>query len=264
MVKNSYFKEGRYLIINADDFGMSHSTNQAIMNLLKNHYISSATLMTTCPWAKEAGEFCKQNPDMNVGVHLTFTSEWDNYKWGPVTQAEKVTSLVDEEGYFYQNESKVEKFAQGEQVRLEISNQIKRAIAMGVDPTHLDNHMGSLYGFITGRDFIEIVFEFCEYYQLPFRLPRNIDPIFLKRGAPDIKEILKKRVAVADEKGIMIIDWLKWFSIDDKQDYNKGKKHVIDILRSLDYGITELYLHPALACDELKAITDKWSIRQFE
>ena len=100
MENGNNFQEERYLIINADDFGMSHSTNQAVIELLKNGYISSASIMMPCPWASEAAYFSQENPDLSVGIHLTFTSEWKCYKWGPATVSHKTDSLTDDYGFF--------------------------------------------------------------------------------------------------------------------------------------------------------------------
>lgn len=66
----------KYLIINADDFGMCRAANLAVMDLLKSGSITSSTIMAPCPWAYEACQFAKKNPQFAIGVHLTFTSEW--------------------------------------------------------------------------------------------------------------------------------------------------------------------------------------------
>ena len=164
----------KMLIINADDFGMSYCTNTAVIELLEKGAVTSTTVMVPCPWFPEAASYCKTNPQANVGIHLTFNSEWKTYKWGPVTRDSDVRSLVTREGYFPNRIEEVELNAKPEDIRKEIRNQIELAISMGVKPTHLDNHMGSLYGLVYGNDFLEIVFDFCEEYDLPFRIPRFI------------------------------------------------------------------------------------------
>ena len=84
----------RYLIINADDFGMCHAGNLAVFDLLQKGGITSATIMAPCPWAKEAAVFAAQHPEYAIGLHLTTTSEWSTYRWGPVSRGD-VSSLVD-------------------------------------------------------------------------------------------------------------------------------------------------------------------------
>lgn len=258
------FKNGRYLIINADDFGMSHSTNQAVIELLKNKYISSASLMMPCPWASEAAYFCKENPEVSVGIHLTFTSEWKYYKWRPTAVSHKTDSLTDEYGYFYASAYTFEKCADPLQVRLEIESQIRMALAMGVDPSHIDNHMGSLYGLSTGRDFLSVVFDFCEKYDLPFRLPKNVDLEMERKLPVEVKELLYTRIQEAEDRGIMLPDYLIGFSTTEHVDYVTCRKQIIEVLINLKPGITELYIHPAKDSDELRAITKDWMGRYNE
>ena len=114
----------RFLIIHADDFGMCHSTNQAIIQLINEGSISSTTLMVNCPWSLEAAQAAANNPKFDVGVHLTLTSEWDHYKWGPVKRNGNVDTLVDDFGYFPPNLEKVAQ-ADREQVREEIVSQLR-------------------------------------------------------------------------------------------------------------------------------------------
>lgn len=258
------FKDGRYLIINADDFGMSHSTNQAVMELLKNKYISSASLMMPCPWASEAARFCKENPEVSVGIHLTFTSEWKYYKWGPTALSYKTDSLTDNYGYFYDSAYAVEKYADPLQVRQEIESQIEKALAMGVEPSHLDNHMGSLYGLSMGRDFLSIVFDFCEKYELPFRLPKNVDRDIEQKLPPEVKKMLYTRIAEAENRGIMLLDYLIGFSTVEHADYAVCREQIIETLVNLKPGVTELYIHPAKDSEELRAITGDWRGRHNE
>ena len=140
----------KYLIINADDFGMCRSANLAVMDLLKSGSITSSTIMAPCAWAYEACQFAKNNPQFAIGVHLTFTSEWATYRWAPVG-ASNTDSLRDELGFMYHESIDVEKNVDIKEVAAEIHAQVKRLKAMGLTPSHMDNHMGSLYGIEAGR-----------------------------------------------------------------------------------------------------------------
>ncbi|MDR2752907.1 MAG: ChbG/HpnK family deacetylase, partial [Oscillospiraceae bacterium] len=88
----------KYLIINADDYGSFLGANLATQELLQKGCITSSTVMLPCPWAKHACQWAAAHPEFSVGVHLTTTSEWNDYRWGPVTDGR---SLRDEEGYFW-------------------------------------------------------------------------------------------------------------------------------------------------------------------
>lgn len=256
----------RFLIINADDFGMSHSTNQAVMQMTEAGAISSATVMVPCPWFQEAASYCKSNPQANIGIHLTFTSEWSKYKWGPVTRNSNVSSLITKEGYFPRKCEEVELNAIADDIRKEIRNQIELAISMGIKPTHLDNHMGSLYGLSYGNDFLEIIFDFCEEYDLPFRLPKYIGTEIEKNAASRVITMLKERISSAEKRGITILDYL----ISDSTgmyktgDYEKVKNQVKKTIKNLKCGVSEIYIHPAFICDELKEITKSADKRQME
>src|SRR6185436_6377252 len=96
-----YPDDARLLIINADDFGMCHSVNEAIFRALRQGVLRSTTLMVPCPWALHALHFLADHPEFPFGVHLTVLSDWVDYRWGPVASKEKVPSLINSEGYFY-------------------------------------------------------------------------------------------------------------------------------------------------------------------
>src|SRR5262249_53886711 len=99
-----YPADARLLIINADDYGMCHAANAAIIRTLPAGGGRSTTLMVPCPWARHAMRFLAEHPEVAFGVHLTAISEWPNYRWGPLTARGKVASLIDSAGYFYRFE----------------------------------------------------------------------------------------------------------------------------------------------------------------
>lgn len=257
-----YRASDRLLIINADDFGMCHAENQATIGLLKDQRISSATVMIPCPWVKEAADFFKKNPEVAVGIHLTLTNEWKFYKWGPVSSLSEVPSLVNLENYLHETSKDVETKANPAEVRIELKNQIERGRQLGFVPSHLDNHMGSVYGLEAGRDFLEIVFDLCVEYQLPFRLPINLPRDLQSILPPEAKQLFQQNARRALDRGIFLIDYLE--STDMKPDYETFRDEVIALLHNLKPGLTELYIHPALPTDEMKAISNAWRHRDFE
>ena len=257
-----YDSQARLLIINADDFAMSHAENAATMDLLLGGHISSATIMVPCPWFPEVARFCKENPQVDVGLHLTLTSEWENYKWGSVSSANLVPSLLTPEGYFHNSEFTVELWSRPEEVEIELRAQIERAINAGIQPSHIDNHMGSVYGLYTGRDFLDVVFRLSAEYGLPFRLPRNISDYYAQR-LPE--ERINKLETLARDKvaqGFALPDYLTSTSHGDtfEETFNLCRQ----LLQSLKPGVTELYLHAAMPTDEIKAITNAWIRRDYD
>ncbi|CAM4104317.1 polysaccharide deacetylase family protein [Paenibacillus alkaliterrae] len=258
MVKLPYSPDDRLLILNADDFGMCHSTNQAISHLLREGAISSASMMMTCPWTLEAALIASRNSYFEVGVHLTFTSEWENYKWGPVSRG-NVDTLVNDFGHFPPGTLTVETKADFEQVKHEIIAQIEIARRLGIDPTNLDNHMGSLQGIFTGRHFMEIVMDVCAEYGLPYRFSKIPLPFFSSEEDGIIVEL-------AERKGVRIVDEIVVlpFMLQEGENYSSVKQNTIQLLRGIKAGITEMVFHPSLDTDELKAITDTWQSRRYE
>ncbi len=261
-----YSTADRLLILNADDYGMCRSANLGITSLLAGGGISSTTVMMPCGWAPNAVATAIANPSFDVGIHLTFTSEWTNYRWGPITTAESA-SLVDEFGYFPSGIAPVEVRANDDEVRRESRAQIDRAIGLGLAPTHADNHMGSLYGLATGRDFLETVLTLCAEYGLPFRLPRYSDGL---SDDPETAAALARRcleqAEKADRLGVIIPDylWTRPFHLAAEETYESVKAEWIEMIASIPTGVTEVYMHPFVESDEIRDLSADWRKRVFE
>lgn len=248
----------RAVILNADDFGMCHAANAAISGLLLRGRIDSATVMVPCAWSPEALAFAASHPELDVGVHLVLTSEWRRYRWRPLTGGS--STLVDRDGFFPADVATVERRASEADVAAEIAAQLQGALDAGVDVTHLDNHMGSVYGLLTGRDFLRPVFELAARHGLPFRLPREME------GAdadPTLQAKLTEAAAVADAFGVEIVDrlWTHSFELRgegaaDEESYEQVRDGFLAVLRGVPAGVTEIYLHPMVDGEELRAAVD--------
>ena len=90
--------KGVRLLVRGDDIGSCHAANVACIRAYKEGIVKSVELMVPCAWLPEAVKMLNENPGLDVGVHVTLTSEWDNIKWRPITSA---PSLTDADGYFY-------------------------------------------------------------------------------------------------------------------------------------------------------------------
>ncbi len=132
------------LLIRCDDLGMSHSVNMAFKELMESGLKFSASVMFPCAWYQEAVDILKAHPEITVGVHLTLNAEWKNYRWGPIAGRDKVSSLVDKEGYFFPSrEAFFANNPKTEEVEIELRAQIERAINSGIKISYLDYHMGT-------------------------------------------------------------------------------------------------------------------------
>src|ERR687889_1421834 len=137
-----YPDDARLLLVNADDFGMCHAVNEAIIRSLEEGIVGSCSVMVPCPWALHALAWLQETPDAPFGVHLTSVSEQPAYRWGPITCRTELPSLVDETGYFYP-ESRIDEFLDQVDVaelEREYRAQIEHVLEVGCKPTHLDSH----------------------------------------------------------------------------------------------------------------------------
>ncbi|WP_138751188.1 polysaccharide deacetylase family protein [Paenibacillus sinopodophylli] len=250
-----YGENERLLLVNADDYGVCHSANIGIQQLLLEEAVSSATLMMPCAWAREAALWSARHPQIDVGVHFTLTSEWDSYRWGPVNRKGSTESLVTTENYFPKDCKTFEQQADEQQVQAELIAQVEMALSMGMKPSHADNHMGSLYGLATGRHFLPAVLDVCASYGLPFRLPRYLLQENGQIAPPELAEQAKQLAQLADSKGVVILDYLVGlpFHLQEGEDYNVLRSSMQQLLSSLHPGVTELIIHPSVVTDELIA-----------
>ncbi|HSD47628.1 MAG TPA: polysaccharide deacetylase family protein, partial [Pyrinomonadaceae bacterium] len=165
-----YPKDAKLLIVHADDLGMSHSVNTATLKAFQTGLVNSGSIMVPCPWLSEIAAFARANPQADLGLHLTLTSEWTHFRWGPVTPKDRVTSLLDKDGYFRLTESEAAQKADPKEVELEIRAQIERAKALGIVPTHLDSHMGTLY---QTKELFDVFLRVARENKLPVRVARE-------------------------------------------------------------------------------------------
>ncbi|GAB3595874.1 polysaccharide deacetylase family protein [Microbacterium tumbae] len=250
--------DARAIILNADDFGMCHAANTAVTELLVSGHLDSTTLMVPCPWAPEALAFARAHRHLDIGVHLVLTSEWTRYRWRPLTGIR--SSLVDDDGFFPTTSLAVEQQADAADVAAELAAQLEAALAAGADVTHLDNHMGSVYGLEAGRDFLGEVFALAAANGLPFRLPRVVDG----SGIDDaLQPVLDRMTAAADAAGVVILDrlWTHPFPLGEEgtaaeETYEQMREAFLALLRAVPAGVTEIYLHPMADDAELRAAVD--------
>src|SRR2546429_7504936 len=164
-----YPDDARLLIINADDFGRSHASNEATLRTLKEGVVSSTSLMVPCPWALHAMHLLSDRPDISFGVHLTVICDVVQYRWGPLTSREKVPSLIDETGFFYHVERIPEFLTQAKLSELEVEfrAQIEAVLAASLKPTHLDWHCLQNGG---RADIFEMTVKLAKAYGLAVRV----------------------------------------------------------------------------------------------
>ena len=122
---------------------MCHGGNQAFLELAARGAVSCGSMMVPCPWFREIAEAAAADPALDLGVHLTLTSEWLHYRWRPLSTTSRASGLIDEEGYFWRDVASLRAHLVPEAAEAELRAQIERAIAAGLRPTHIDAHMAA-------------------------------------------------------------------------------------------------------------------------
>jgi len=246
------YKPGdRLLIINADDCGMSHATNLAIFDAFERGVLTSATVMMPTAWVKEVVDWAELHPEANLGVHLTLTSEWARYKWAPVAGRAAVPGLVSPNGFMWASGPEVWANATPREAEAEARAQIDLARRMGLDPTHIDSHMGTLQ---ENPEFWKVYLKLAGAYRLPQR--QASAAAYEALGGQGMKEA--ERAA-----GVLGPDELL-FNLKRPADPADVPAFYDQVLRDLKPGLTELYLHPAIDGPEMQAITGSHAFRDAE
>src|SRR5499427_9939534 len=164
-----YPADAKLLIVHADDLAVAHSVDAASFDALDKGGVTSASIMVPCPWLSEVAAYAKSHLNADLGLHLTLTSEWKTYRWGPVEAKDKVPSLLDPSGYLWPETAPAAQNIKPGEAEREIRAQIERAIAAGIQPTHLDSHMGVLFA---KPDLFAVLIKVAHESNLPFLAPR--------------------------------------------------------------------------------------------
>jgi predicted glycoside hydrolase/deacetylase ChbG (UPF0249 family) len=233
-----YPKDSKLLIIHADDMGLANSVNTACIKAFENNGITSGSIMMPCPWALEIAGYVKDHPGLDVGVHLTLTAEWGLYKWGGIKPSDQITSLLDPNGYFYPSVEELGKVAKGAEAEKELRAQIDRLISLGVQPTHIDTHMGSV---LANPELIKIYMNLSEEYHLPVLFPKA----YLNWFPAEMAKALGSKIFLLDNLFMLEPQMIKENWIDA---YRKG-------ISELKPGLNQIIVHLAVDNDEMKAIS---------
>ena len=248
----------RAVIIHTDDIGMCQSSVAAYADLWDVGVISSGAVMVPCSWAPSAAAYARKNPQADLGVHITITSEWDAYRWGPISSRDAATGLMDDEGFFPHTSAGVQESATAEAVKNEMEAQIKRALSWGIVPTHIDTHMGSVAHPKFMMDYVNLALA----YKLPPMIFR-LDKEGWKKAHRSITEELAEQAAQLvlqlEEMGLPMLDAIASLELD--ADPSTRMDQAKAVFANLPSGVTHFIIHPSKETPELKAITPDWACR---
>ena len=232
-----YPADAKLLLVHADDLGMAHSINAATTKAFESGLVNSGSIMVPCPWLAEIAEYARGHRDADLGLHLTLTSEWRSYRWGPLLGRERVASLFGPDGYLYLSEREAASHADAKEVEAEIRAQVDRARAFGITPTHLDSHMGTLY---QNRELFDTLLRVARDNKLPVRMSREwfATTNYLSSILTPNDILLDKIVSIVPS--VQADGWSKFYT---------------DALKAMQPGVTEMVIHIAYDDQEMRAAT---------
>jgi predicted glycoside hydrolase/deacetylase ChbG (UPF0249 family) len=253
--KLGFADDDRVVIIHADDIGMCQATVSAFADLVDFGLISCGAVMVPCPWFPQVAAYCRQHPLVDLGVHLTLTSEWNGYRWGPISTRDLASGLIDPEGYFYRRSEQVQEHGGNAAVPLELQAQVDRALAAGIDVTHVDTHMGA----VATVKFIPTYVQLAARHRLPMLMLRLDEAGWREVGLDgESAAFATQLVQQLEAQGLPLLDKLVGLPLDRPVDRAELVKETFDALLP---GLTHVIIHPAQDTPELRAITPDWPSR---
>jgi predicted glycoside hydrolase/deacetylase ChbG (UPF0249 family) len=230
-----YPSGSKLLILHADDLAVAHSVDTASFDSLNSGAVSSASIMVPCPWLTEVADYARHHPEADFGLHLTLTSEWKTYRWGSVAPSDKVPSLLESDGTFYSTTEEVAANSYPAEVEREIRAQVERALAVGIHPTHLDSHMGSLF---SKPEFIAAYIKVAHDFQLPFLALKPGDDRAPFLSLLSSTDIILDAIVIAPQG----------LRADQTTDF------YLNAIKNLKPGLTEMIVHLGHDDSELQAV----------
>jgi len=231
-------KDDKLLILHADDLGLSKSVNQASFDALNNQYVNSASVMIPAPNTIEVADYFKENPNTDLGLHLTFTAEWKNYKWAGISPNDSIPSIINDKGNFFEKKKTFIKRGSASDVKKELQAQIDYAKSIGIIPTHLDSHEGTLF---FSPEFFKIYLEVGHENKLPVFVPQILAPHFNGNFLKPNNLVIVNKMYMAD-KNVSFENWSKYY---------------ISILNNLNSGLNEIIVHLGYDNTEMQKITSQ-------
>lgn len=242
----------RVVIIHTDDIGMNQSNVDAFADLWEVGNISSGAIMMPCSWSNAALDYARSHPQADLGVHLTLTSEWEFYRWGPISTRDPRSGMMDTEGYFYHTSEEVQKFGRPQAVKKELETQVARALNAGLKPTHVDTHMGS----VATVKFMNFYIQLAKKNKLPPMIFRMDEQEWRANGLDPITSKLATHLILKlEEQGVPLLDHLVGMPLDTVEDHMERAKQYLSDLKP---GITHFIIHPNKDTPELRAIAPDW------
>lgn len=246
----------RAVILHIDDLAVCHGANRAFLELAHPDltpagFVTCGSVMVPCPWFLEIAEAAAGDAALDLGVHLTLTSEWRHYRWRPLSTTSRASGLIDDDGYFWRDVASLRANLVPEAAEAELRAQIERAIASGIAPTHIDAHMAAAML----PELLDLHIRLGLDYGVVPVLPRGI------RWAPEA-ESYQAALARLDAAGLPVIDHFRG-TLPVAADETRPRYR--EAITGLPQGVTHFALH-ATAPGEIETIAPDhagWRTREY-
>jgi hypothetical protein len=268
--KLGFPKGAKVIIMHVDDVGMSYDSNIGAIKAVEEGVATSMSVMMPCAWVPGFVHYLKNHPQIDAGLHLTLTSEWKDYRWGPLTGKPSVPNLVDAEGAMWRSVEETAKHATADEIEKEIRSQLDRARTMGFEPTHMDSHMGTLFA---RQDYLERYFKVSIEQKIPVMFPGGHDTMIMKDGAAGLT--LEKAQAIGKmlwDAGLPVLDDLHNISYGwtmdkvknpDERTLQKYKtQKYIESFKDVQAGVTMVIMHCTSPTEVFEHISDSGNTRR--
>lgn len=246
------------VIFHVDDAGMSYDSNMGAIQAIENGVATSTSIMMPCPWVPHFAAYLKDHPRVDAGLHLTLNAEWRNYRWGPVAGQRAVPGLADAHGYLWHGVPEVLGHAAADEVETEIRAQVDKALAMGIQPTHLDSHMGTCFHPLFVERYVKVGIE----KQIPI-LMFGGHMQHVRAEAGEFEPLIRVLAARVWDAGLPVIDDLVT-QPTKANDYEQRKQQLIALLRDVKPGITEIIVHCTAPTEAFAQISSSGPAREAE
>lgn len=269
--KLGFPKEAKVLILHVDDAGMSWDSNEGAIQAIEKGVATSVSVMMPCPWVPGFLHYLKEHSGVDAGLHLTLTSEWKNYRWGPLTGKPASPGLVDTVGSLWPSVEDVVKHAKPEEVDSEIRAQLERARSMGFEPTHLDSHMGTLFAT---PEFMQLYIRLGIESKIPVMMPGGHNTMIGKQmnTAPALQAQLLQVGQMLWNAGLPVLDDLHnvsygWQYPSDKNTTDASLQKFatskyIETIKTLKPGLTMVIMHCTSPTQIFGMISDSGTTRK--
>jgi len=220
--------------------------------------MTAASVMTPCPWFPAAAAEFAKHENADVGVHMTLNSEWDTMRWRPLSTVDPASGLLDDEGYSPRTTAVVQEHGNPEAVAVELKTQMDRAIAAGIDVTHIDSHMGTLFH----PKFLEAYVRVGFAYQVPALVMRANQERLMQMGfSEQVAAQVEGALKFVGDRGMPLFDSITMLPLREAQSLPERTQVAKAKLEEMGPGLHYFIFHPAVGGPEIQAVAPDWDAR---